>query len=78
MTDQARQQGFYAAIRAAERTYGLTIQAEVNIEPLGEAVLMRPRLVIVPLAGWQNASTPFGQAEAAQNHDGAYNEIIKE
>lgn len=53
MTEQERQQGFYAAVRAAEITYGLTIQAEVRVEQLGEAVLMRPGLVIVPLTGWE-------------------------
>lgn len=53
MTDQERQQGFYNAIRAAELTYGLTLQAEVKVEQLGEAVLMRPNLVIVPLPNWE-------------------------
>lgn len=57
MTEQERQQGFYAAVRAAELTYGLTIQAELTTEPLGEALLMRPHLVIVPLAGWLDQST---------------------
>lgn len=56
MTEHERQQGFYAAVRAAELTYGLTIQAEVTTEPLGEAILMRPHLVIVPLAGWVDQS----------------------
>ncbi|CAG1769755.1 hypothetical protein BAC2_00546 [uncultured bacterium] len=59
MTEHERQQGFYAAVRAAELTYGLTIQAEVNLEPLGEALLMRPHLVIVPLAGWVDQSASF-------------------
>ncbi len=63
MTDQERQQGFYQAIRAAELAYGLTIQAEVKVEQLGEAVLMRPNLVIVPLAGWQPPENGNGHSE---------------
>lgn len=67
MTEPERPQGFYAAVRAAELTYGLTIQAEVQIEPLGEAVLMRPCLVIVPLAGWVDApAVNLPSAEVSQ------------
>lgn len=53
MTDQQRMQGFLEAVRVAELTYGLSLQAEVKVERLGEAVLMRPDLVVVPLANWQ-------------------------
>ncbi|GIK64825.1 MAG: hypothetical protein BroJett018_26190 [Chloroflexota bacterium] len=67
MTEHERQQGFYAAVRAAELTYGLTIQAELTTEPLGEAVLMRPHLVIVPLAGWVDQSpSPAPNSDVSQ------------
>lgn len=60
MTDQERQQGFAAAVRTAELTYGLTVKAEVRLEQLGEAVLMRPSLVIVPIEGWQTPTNGNG------------------
>jgi hypothetical protein len=72
MTDAERQQAFYQAVRAAELAYGLTIQAEVKVEQLGEAVLMRPGLTIVPLAGWQppeQTSTPTHQHGTQNKND---------
>lgn len=66
MTEQEREQAFYNAMREAERKFGCTAIAITQAEKLGEAVLVKTGIQIVPIAGWTPPPEPEAQPSFAQ------------
>ncbi len=52
MSVQERQKRFMDAMTAAEKAYGIAVMPVVETEKLGEALLMKPKLKFVQIAGW--------------------------
>lgn len=52
MTEQERREAFVKAMQEAEQRFGYTITVTTQVEKLGEAVLVKPVMTIVPVQGW--------------------------
>lgn len=52
MSEQERADQFSKALNDLMKKYGLTLQPELHTEKLGDAVLVKPKLVLVPVPGW--------------------------
>ena len=58
MNEQERFQGYEAALEELKQRFGFVIQATLQTEQLGAAVLTKPVLQLVPIPDWQPLSVP--------------------
>lgn len=64
MTFEERTKKFQEAMAEIEQAFGVTVIASVHMEMLGENVLTRPVLKLVPLKGWRPV-----EGDSEGNHD---------
>lgn len=63
MTPQERYEQFVQAMAEAEKQYGIAVMPVVETEQLGDAVLARPKIKFVQVAGW---AEPVVEEEASE------------
>jgi hypothetical protein len=58
MTSEERQQAFAAAYNALVQQYGVVLEAQLQAEQLGTAILTKPVIVVALVNGWLPAPGP--------------------
>lgn len=58
MTPEERQQAFAAAYNSLVQQYGVVLEAQLQAEQLGTAILTKPVIVVSLVNGWQPAPSP--------------------
>lgn len=58
MTPEERQQAFTAEYNALVQKYGIVLEAQLQAEQLGTAVLTKPVMVVALVNGWQPLQAP--------------------
>jgi hypothetical protein len=66
MSEAERQQAFLQGLAVLCKVHGMNITATISTEYLGDAVLSKPVLSVVPIAGWQ---PPVIKPEPAESDD---------
>ncbi len=53
MTLEDRIRGFQAGLEQLQQRYGMRLSIQAQPEQLGEAILVKPMLQVVPMTDWQ-------------------------
>jgi hypothetical protein len=53
MSEEERQKAFLQGLAVLCQRHGMNLEVSIKTEYLGDAVLSRPKLSVIPIPGWQ-------------------------